>query len=126
MAMYDTIVADSADSVVMCSANTDCAADKETYIFNAFKDNGFNSKQPIGMAKDGHVIYGPFYTSKKRWCLEPDICNGYTSSDGAYQYITTSYAPFGPSCWGPGSGTTKSQTCSAKPRIEEPDECFSV
>lgn len=124
-ANLDVITSSGVDGVPACSANTECSTDKELYLYDAFKDNSYDERTPIGVAKDGHVIYGPFNDAGNRYCSKPDVCNGRYDSDGYYEYITTSYAPFGPACWGPASSTSYSQTCSSKPRWEEPDECWA-
>jgi hypothetical protein len=104
MANIDTVTNSGVDGVVMCDAWTDCNTDKELYVQAAVEaSSSYNKKTPVGMAKDGHVIYGPMQSSSKRWCDAPDVCNGFTGSDDTYSYLISSYAPFGVACWGPGA-----------------------
>lgn len=56
-----------------------------------------------GLAKDGHVIYGPYNDKGELWnCDDVDICNGFTDSDGSYSYASTTFFPYLVGCWGPG------------------------
>ena len=53
------------------------------------------------MARDGHLVYGPYNESGELWsCAEYDVCNGAFLEDGSYAYITKSEAPFSLNCWG--------------------------
>ena len=67
---------------------------------------GFNDKSSfggvIGLARDGHLVYGPYNESGELWsCYEYDVCNGAFLEDDSYAYITKSEAPFSLNCWGP-------------------------
>lgn len=56
-----------------------------------------------GIAKDGHVIYGPYNADDELWsCDDVDLCNGFFLADGAYAYATTTFFPYVVGCWGPG------------------------
>ena len=66
-----------------------------------------------GLAKDGHVIYGPFNADGELWgCDDVDACNGFWLDDGSYGYASTSTFPYLVGCWGPGPALTYSVTCS--------------
>jgi len=55
-----------------------------------------------GLAKDGHVIYGPFNADGETWsCDDIDMCNGFFLADGSYGYASTSFFPYLVGCWGP-------------------------
>ena len=56
IANIDTVTNSDSDGVVMCSSWADCAADKAIYVYTAFKENGYDTSTPIGVAKDGHII----------------------------------------------------------------------
>lgn len=57
---------------------------------------------PYGLAKDGHVIYGPYDASGELWsCDDVDYCNGFFHADGSYGYASTSFFPYMVGCWGP-------------------------
>lgn len=56
-----------------------------------------------GLAKDGHVIYGPYNGSGELWaCGDVDVCNGFWLDDGSYGYASTTFFPYLVGCWGPG------------------------
>ena len=60
---------------------------------------------PIGIAKDGRVIYGPYNEVGSRWTYsELDNCNGvYVGAEGTYSYAATGFFPYMIGCWGPGN-----------------------
>jgi len=59
-----------------------------------------------GLAKDGHVIYGPFNADGEVWsCDDVDMCNGFFLADGSYGYASTSFFPYLVGCWGPASAS---------------------
>jgi hypothetical protein len=44
----------------------------------------------VGVAKDGHPIYGPYDESGHEWgCNDHDICNGRFFENGSYGYVST-------------------------------------
>ena len=67
--------------------------------------------RPIGLALDGHVIYGPYSNSGSLWSpCDVDICNGrlFYDSTGVFEnahygYVATIFYPYLVSCFGPGS-----------------------
>lgn len=57
----------------------------------------------FGIARDGHVIYGPYNANNELWsCEDVDLCNGFFHMDGSYGYATTTRFPYVVGCWGPG------------------------
>lgn len=67
----------------------------------------------VGIAKDGHPIYGPYNASGEAWtCSERDVCNGVFFSDTNYGYAATKTHPYVLGCWGPAASQTYAQTCS--------------
>jgi hypothetical protein len=55
-----------------------------------------------GIAKDGHVIFGPYNEYGEVWeCDELDFCNGFFLRDTSYGYATTTFFPYTVGCWGP-------------------------
>ena len=69
---------------------------------------------PIGLAKDGHVIIGPYMSTGSVWtCDDRDVCNGATIS-GSYVYVGSDTFPYMVGCWGPGPSThTYMPTCTS-------------
>jgi hypothetical protein len=56
----------------------------------------------VGVAKDGHPIYGPYNSDGELWtCDDHDICNGRFFDNGTYGYIATSTFPYVVGCFGP-------------------------
>jgi len=72
---------------------------------------------PIGIAKDGRVIYGPFKPNGELWQpCDVDVCNGRYFND-YYGYVSTMFHPYFVGCFGPGNSPSISQSCSSNPRI---------
>lgn len=58
----------------------------------------------LGLARDGHVIVGPYNEAGELWaCDEHDFCNGTFLADGSYAYVMTTTFPYVVGCWGPGT-----------------------
>lgn len=58
-----------------------------------------------GIAKDGHVIYGPYNRWGEIWeCEDLDYCNGFFLPDTSYGYASTTFFPYTVGCWGPAQG----------------------
>ena len=56
----------------------------------------------FGIAKDGHVIYGPYNKDDELWsCEDVDLCNGFWTLGDNYGYASTSFYPYTVGCWGP-------------------------
>ena len=68
----------------------------------------------VGLARDGHVIVGPYNEDGELWsCDDHDICNGaFLSTDSAYVYVSTSTFPYFVGCWGPAHPQTMYASCS--------------
>ena len=63
--------------------------------------------KPVGIAKDGHVIWGPYNQNSdgdfNPWeACDVDVCNG-AYVNGNYGYAATLFVPYTVGCWGPGS-----------------------
>ncbi len=68
---------------------------------------------PIGTAKDGRLIYGPFKADGTLWQpCDVDICNGRKDGD-YYYYVSSMFFPYFVGCWGPGSKAIYRASCSA-------------
>ena len=70
----------------------------------------------IGIAKDGHVIYGPYLSSTSQITSGFDICNGmFYDSIGNYAYFATSTYPYITGCFGPGNYPSFKPSCTTNP-----------
>lgn len=64
-------------------------------------DNWPTELTVFGLAKDGHIIWGPYDDNGDLFdACDLDYCNGATI-DGVYGYAATAYHPYLPSCYGP-------------------------
>lgn len=71
----------------------------------------------IGIARDGHMILGPYKDDGTLWQpCEVDVCNGVTI-DGSYHYVLTRFFPYSIGCWGPASKTSYDLSCSTNERV---------
>jgi len=69
----------------------------------------------VGLARDGHVIKGPYNEDGELWdCDEHDICNGVFIQDGSYVYVATTTFPYIVGCWGPSHVQYVRASCSNK------------
>ena len=60
----------------------------------------------MGIAKDGHLILGPYNEDGELWsCSEYDACNGTFLSDGSYAYVSTTTFPYTVGCFGPAASS---------------------
>lgn len=61
---------------------------------------------PIGIARDGHLIYGPYNSNGLLWKpCDVDLCNG-RIINGQYAYVMTTFFPYTIGCWGPSEMTS--------------------
>jgi len=86
----------------LCNSDTDCVDQ-----FGSFATLGWDTKTNyggvFGIARDGHVIYGPYNKQGEIWnCEDHDVCNGFFLDDGSYAYASTITFPYIVGCWGPG------------------------
>lgn len=86
----------------LCNSDTDCVDH-----FNSWSTLGWDNSEDyggvFGIARDGHVIYGPYNESGELWgCDDHDVCNGFFLADGSYGYASTVTFPYVVGCWGPG------------------------
>eukprot|EP00347_Sterkiella_histriomuscorum_P021481 403333829 len=95
----------------LCKDSVECSGDGEDtsmWTYAAKHTNqAVRSVNPIGIARDGRVIYGPFKSTTELWQpCDVDICNGRYFTN-YYGYVTTMFFPYTIGCWGPGSTAYK-------------------
>ena len=86
-----------------CASNAGCKADIAQWSLTGYE--GATSRTVVGIAKDGHVLYGPYDDAGKLWqTAGVDACNGAWSFDLAdYYYVGTRWHPYLNGCFGPAS-----------------------
>ena len=68
---------------------------------------------PIGLARDGHLIIGPYKKEGGNFgCDDRDVCNG-AFIDGQYVYVGSATFPYVVGCWGPGPDPVHAPKCSS-------------
>jgi hypothetical protein len=87
------------------NTKTDCDVDPWKWMS---REGGWPSKSNyggiLGLARDGHMIVGPYNSKGELWaCDEHDFCNGTYLPDGSYVYVMTTTFPYVVGCWGPGT-----------------------
>ena len=84
-----------------CDETPACTADKTGYALSGYAS--MTTRAIVGLAKDGHVMYGPYNDTGALW--EPavvDACGGSWSSDKTeYFYVGQRWHPYLVGCQGP-------------------------
>jgi len=82
-----------------CADHDDCDNDKSAWSRLGYES--MKHKKVIGIAKFGHVMYGPYKDSGETWGTDDvDACNG-VWSDNDYFYVGTAWHPYLVGCQGP-------------------------
>ena len=90
----------------MCKDSDDCKKDPISFAISKSYTDTSTYGMIIGLAKDGHLIYGPYNSAGKLWsCSDHDVCNG-TFIDGNYVYLSTTTFPYVLGCFGPSVSQT--------------------
>ena len=97
-----------------CSPTIGCLNNVSSYSLQTFAS--FKNLTIIGIAKDGHVIYGPYLSSGVQVTSGFDICNGmFYDSIGNYAYFATTTYPYITGCFGPGNYPSFKPNCTTNP-----------
>eukprot|EP00347_Sterkiella_histriomuscorum_P018009 403347133 len=101
----------------LCKNLQDCSSDPMAYSIQ-FQEDKVQGALPIGIAKDGHMIVGPYKADGLLWQpCDVDLCNG-AVVDGNYVYVSTLFHPYTVGCWGPGATARKfKQQCTQQAKI---------
>lgn len=84
-----------------CKSDSSCSSDMLTYMLNVRRSQ--KTLMPVGIAKDGHKIYGPYDANGDLWdACDVDVCNGMTIN-GEYAYVLTSFFPYTVGCFSTGN-----------------------
>lgn len=80
------------------------ATKQETHLAKWARNTSFPSSakaEPMGIARDGHIIVGPYNSKGELYsCEDLDICNGTFLDDNSYAYVMTATFPYVVGCWG--------------------------
>ena len=97
-----------------CSPTIGCLNNVGPYSVGLF--SSYRTLTVIGIAKDGHIIYGPYLSSGTQVTSGFDICNGmFHDSIGNYGYFATSTYPYITGCFGPGNYPNFLPNCTTNP-----------
>ncbi len=101
-----------------CSSDTYplCGRDPRLHAISYIPEQ-LQTKLPIGLAKDGRVIFGPYKSDGTLWQpCDVDVCNGRREGRN-YYYVSTLFHPYFVGCWGPGSTAVYRAECSSNTRV---------
>lgn len=85
-------------------SNTICWEYDTSFAYQGWTTDDGTYGGIYGIARDGHVIYGPYNADGEIWgCEDVDRCNGFFLADGSYGYASTTFFPYLVGCWGPGA-----------------------
>ena len=96
----------------LCVDNADC---KSGNVKDFSLAKGYTSKtlEYIALAKDGHMVAGPYNEKGELWtCEEVDLCNGTFLDSGSYVYASTAFFPYVLGCYGPAQDHSFKAKCS--------------
>ena len=83
-----------------CGNDTMCSSGMKTFALTTLRNR---TLYPIGLAKDGHLVWGPYKEDGNTWAsCDVDVCNGNTIR-GQYGYVSSLTFPYFVGCWGPGT-----------------------
>eukprot|EP00347_Sterkiella_histriomuscorum_P020863 403336175 len=107
-----------------CEEISQCSANELKYGIS-FLTSAQKKVSPIGIARDGHMIVGPYNSNGVLWQpCQLDVCNGVTIN-GNYVYAVTMFHPYTIGCWGPGNVKAYKETCSSNVQLCS-DESSSI
>ncbi|CAF1279025.1 unnamed protein product [Didymodactylos carnosus] len=99
-------------SISSCAGTTACNGLIANYSISGFAS--YQTMTVLGVARDGHVVYGPYLSAGTRVTSGFDVCNGmFYDSIGNYAYFATSTYPYLTGCFGPGNYPSFGPNCSS-------------
>ncbi|CAF4879228.1 unnamed protein product, partial [Rotaria sp. Silwood1] len=85
-------------TISSCTATSSCNSNVAAYGISLF--NSYRTLTVIGIAKDGHVIYGPYDSTGTEVTSGYDICNGmFYNSAGDYPSVSVNCSTNAPSSY---------------------------
>lgn len=99
-------------SISPCSSDPTCSGSNiKTKMLSGFSN--YQTLTVIGIAKDGHIIYGPYDSEGNLVTSGHDVCNGvFFDSALNYAYFATNTFPYLSACFGPGNYPSFTPTCT--------------
>jgi hypothetical protein len=98
-------------NITACARNYACSSSIANYSLTSFAS--YQTLTVIGIARDGHTIYGPYLSANTRVTAGFDVCNGmFYDSIGNYAYFATSTYPYLTGCFGPGNYPSFGPNCT--------------
>ena len=89
------------DDTEMCEQVTDCTSDLKAYALSGYT-TAANTLTVLGIAKDGHLIVGPYDSTGNVFdCSTLDQCGGIELENGNYVYVYQNVFPYAIGCFGP-------------------------
>ncbi|CAF0846239.1 unnamed protein product [Adineta ricciae] len=99
-------------NLTSCGSTNNCLADVMSYMIARWPSSA-KKLTVIGIANDGHIIYGPYLNNGQLVTSGTDICNGmFYDSNGNYAYFATTKFPYIMSCFGPGNYPSFGPNCT--------------
>ncbi|CAF0827796.1 unnamed protein product [Adineta ricciae] len=99
-------------NISLCSTSNGCSTNVAGWITSTWPSSA-KKLTVIGIAKDGHVIYGPYLNGGKLVTTGFDICNGmFYDSSGDYAYFATTKYPYITGCFGPSNYPSVGPSCT--------------
>ncbi|UJR25032.1 hypothetical protein I4U23_006392 [Adineta vaga] len=99
-------------NITSCGIDNSCITNVAGYMISTWPSSA-KKLTVIGIAKDGHVIYGPYLNTGELISSGVDICNGmFYDSIGNYAYFATTKYPYITGCFGPGNYPSFGPTCT--------------
>lgn len=106
------MVSPPSGNINSCSQIQACSKNMSAYSITTYP-NSAKTLTIIGIAKDGHIIYGPFSQDNYLIRSGTDICNGmFHDAIGNYGYFATEKFPYITGCFGPTSYPNFGPTCT--------------
>lgn len=115
---YNTISPCLFGTTIKTTQKTWCSEDPACKFDNLLQNIDLSkAPEPIGVAKDGHIIYGPYKDASGNLYKDCDVdmCSGIRLGTG-YAYIASTKFSYIAGCWGPSNSPSFYPTCSANRR----------
>eukprot|EP00743_Colponemidia_sp_Colp-15_P001826 GILK01001991.1.p1 GENE.GILK01001991.1~~GILK01001991.1.p1 ORF type:complete len:396 (+),score=20.40 GILK01001991.1:34-1221(+) len=108
-----------------CAGTAACNNQISSYMLSGFANQ--KNLTVLGLAKDGHVLFGPYLADGTQVTTGLDVCNGrFYDSNQNYAYFATDKFPYTSGCWGPGTYPSYYPTCSTNAISSYTQSCYAT